>query len=397
MNKKITLISFSTPTFNNVRAASALPYHLIKGAKENKDIDFEIYSFNTNHIEAAGISKTEKELGVKIHLLKFPIFLTLILRFKLLFLRILMRYPLYTCLNIDKTTVKRITDSNPDLIWIYGEELARLAKLFPNHKRIVTMPDCESMYYYRMLAKQFATESLVQTMRYAYAYSQFKRMDRNFFSGNVKYHFVGSADVDFYKEINPDADAVFLRHPLYEVNADKKIKFHCPKIKLLFAGQYNLLCQNGSDAILEAMEKSPHLKEKYEIKFLGKGWEEWSRRFTDAGWVCSHTVFAPVYIDELQQHDIQINAIDIGTGTKGKVLDAISNGLLEIGTPVALENIAVKSREGCIVYHSVSEAIETLNDIPENIAKYEAMAECGRKNVLQAHSRKTIAKQFFNL
>ena len=37
MKKKIALISLSTPTFNNVRAASALPYHLIKGANEREE------------------------------------------------------------------------------------------------------------------------------------------------------------------------------------------------------------------------------------------------------------------------------------------------------------------------------------------------------------------------
>ena len=37
MNNKIVVVSLSTPTFNNVRAASALSYHLIKGYREMED------------------------------------------------------------------------------------------------------------------------------------------------------------------------------------------------------------------------------------------------------------------------------------------------------------------------------------------------------------------------
>lgn len=34
LNMRIILITLSTPTYNNVRVASALPYHLIMGGQE---------------------------------------------------------------------------------------------------------------------------------------------------------------------------------------------------------------------------------------------------------------------------------------------------------------------------------------------------------------------------
>lgn len=64
---RICLITLST---HNVRAASALPYHLIIGAKEQRDIDFEVYSYNINEIDVSRIAKVERALGVKIYLLK---------------------------------------------------------------------------------------------------------------------------------------------------------------------------------------------------------------------------------------------------------------------------------------------------------------------------------------
>ncbi len=393
--KKITLISLSTPTFNNVRAASALPYHLIKGAKECSETEFEIYSFNINNIDNKGIEQTEKELGVKILLLKLPKFIKWLFRLHLVFLRVLLKFPLYAYCRLDKETQKNISSYNPDVVWIYGEEIAGLAKLFPNKRRIVTMPDCESMYYHRLLAKRFASDSLLKILKYSYAYSQYRRIEKSVYVQGVLYHFVGKADRDFFKEINPEANAIFLPHPLYAYNGAKTIKFHCPKIKLLFAGRYDFYSCHGSDALLNGIIKSEALKTQYEITFLGKGWENWNKLLKDAGWTTQQIVFAPNYIEELQKHDIQINAIDVGTGTKGKVLDAISNGLLEFGTPYALENIAVTHNDSCILYKDIKEAIEILEKIPQKTTSYETMTEKGRQAVIACHSSKVIAKQLF--
>lgn len=393
--RKIALISLSTPTFNNVRAASALPYHLIKGAKECGETEFEIFSFNINNIDNKGIVQTEKELGVRIRLLKLPEFIKWLFRLHLIFLRVLLKFPLYAYLRIDKDTQKAISSSNPDVVWIYGEEIAGLAKLFPSNRRIVTMPDCESMYYHRLLAKGFASDSLLKILKYSYAYSQYRRLEKRVYSKGVLYHFVGKADRDFFKEINPEANAIFLPHPLYAYNEAKTIKFHRPKIKLLFAGRYDFYCCHGSDALLNGIIKSEVLKAQYEITFLGKGWENWNKLLNDAGWTAQQIVFAPDYIEELQKHDIQVNTIDIGTGTKGKVLDAISNGLLEFGTSYALENIAVTHNDSCILYKDITEAVGILEKIPQETTNYENMTEKGRQAVITCHSHKVIAQQLF--
>lgn len=396
---RIALISLSTPTFNNVRAASALPYHLILGAKENGECEVEVWSFNINNIDAEGILESERQLGAHIHILPMPFWYWWMFKVHLVFLRVLLRYPLLSYFKLDDEIIKQVETFKPDIVWIYGEELAGLAACFKGKKRIVTMPDCETMYYHRALTMNFLTEKLGQVLRYSFAYWQYRNMDRHNYAlatdfSEVTYHFVGKADAEFYRGINPSADSIFLRHPHYAWR-DKQIKFHAPKIRLLFAGRYDFYCQHGSDGLLSAMIAVKDLKEHYEVTFLGNGWDKWCSRLSSAGWTTHIVPFAPDYIEELQKHDIQINAIDLGTGTKGKVLDAISNGLLAIGTPYALENIAVESGESCIEYHSVDEAIDLLRDIPNNAGKYEQMAEKGRQQVLMGHSRKKIAAKLF--
>ena len=111
----------------------------------------------------------------------------------------------------------------------------------------------------------------------------------------------------------------------------------------------------------------------------------------------NHITFAPDYIEEICKHDIQITPITIGTGTKGKVLDALANGLLVIGTPYALENVAVKNRESCIEYQYPHEVISVLQDIPHNIQAYELMAKKGQQQVLREHARTKVAYELFGL
>lgn len=393
---KIILISLSTPTFNNIRAASALPYHLIKGyAGEGK---FEVYSYNINDIDSQGIEKAEKELDVKIHLLKRPWWMAWMFKLHMGVLRILLKHPYLSYLGLPQGIVREISDSRPDLIWFYGEELAGLARLFKGTKTVVTMPDCESMFYYRMLKLNWNTDSIAKTLKYAFAYWQYRNMEKAFFTPGVAYHFVGKEDADFYRSINPGADASFLPHPLYAYDEARTIAFHRPKVRLLFAGRYDYYCSHGTDELLQAFVRHcDKLKEHYEITFLGKGWSRWNAGLQKSGFTSRHVGFAPNYIEELQKHDIQINAIDVGTGTKGKVLDALSNGLLAFGTPLALENIGVRHGESCIMYQHAEEAIAHLLHLPEDVSRFEQIAFRGRQEVIRLHGSKTVAEALFRM
>ena len=103
------------------------------------------------------------------------------------------------------------------------------------------------------------------------------------------------------------------------------------------------------------------------------------------------------YIEEIRKHDIQLTPIAVGTGTKGKVLDALANGLLVVGTPFGLENIAVEDGVSCVEYHSNKELLFTLVDIPHNVERYEQMAEKGREAIFVEHGRRRISQQLIEL
>ena len=369
-----------------------MPYHLIKGAGDKAR--FEVWTYNINHISPAEVDETERALGVKIHVLHQPWWMTWMFRLHMAVLRMLLRYPYLHYLRLDDEARAEIRAFAPDKLWIYGEETAHLARLFPDIPCVVTMPDCESLHYHRLLGKDFATRSLSQIMRYAWAFWQYRCMERDMRHSHALFHFVGRQDAAFFREVCTEANAVFLHHPLY-AHRDKTIRFHQPKVRLLFAGRYDFYCRHGSDRLLEAMLAAADLKSAFEVTFLGKGWEAWADRLCKAGWTCHHIAFAPDYIEELQKHDIQVNAIDVGTGTKGKVLDAIANGLLEMGSPYALENIDVTDGDSCVLFHDADEAVAKLRDIHADVARYEAMAVKGRDAVLRAHDAAGCARELF--
>ena len=470
----LILVTLTTPASENIRGTSALPYHLM--AERNGNIDISIYTFNANALSDEKIKEVEKELNVSIKTMPLPKWYQWMFKFHLLILRVFLKYPFVNYLTLPQKYVDEIKFQNPDLIWVYGEELSQVVKQFPNTKRIQLGPDTESLYYYRMLGQRFVMKNPTDYWKCALMYRKYARMERDFCTdANFIYYAVGEEDIKFLKNLNPEVNAKFLRHPHYEVrdnfnkgrhhenfnenetHTDNKSinkKFHSPKIKLLIAGQYNLYMKQEADLLIEQIsvndnfnenrlhenfnvnlnfnkgddsnDKSKQinprnlcnqceipentktqstseapivhnsqLKKNYIITFLGKGWEKHVENLRKAGFEVNHIKFAPDYIEEICKHDIQITPIAIGTGTKGKVLDALANGLLVIGTTYALENIAVKHGESCIEYHHPTEVIDILNDIPNNLYKYERMAEAGRQAVLKYHNRRKISSELF--
>ena len=408
---KIILISILTPYKENYKGTSALPYHLMIhrnmfiGDKRNEEkadkVDIEIYTFNNNQLPKEKIIDTEIELGVKIHCIPLPYWYIWIFRLHLLFIRIFLKYPIHNYITVPQKIVKEINSKKPDGIWIYGEELSRVSKQLSRFCRVHTLPDCESLYYYRMLGKRFAMRNKMRFWRSVFMYPKFLNMEKQFdTSSNIHYHLVGEADVKFLKEIAPNIQAHFLRHPHYQLAEPAKIISFSSKIKLLIAGQYNLYMQQDVDELIDylcAAENRAELSEHYVITFLGKGWELHVDSLIKAEYEVYHTMFAPNYIDEIVKHDIQITPITIGTGTKGKVLDAIANGLLVIGSWHALENIAVEHSVSCLQYKVVKDVICMLKKIYLIPYQYETIAYKGRQAILEFHDRSHIAQQMYSL
>ena len=395
---RVILVTWNTPTQENVRGASALPFHLLTERKD--DVSVTVYSFNANQLSATEIADVEKQLQLQVSVVEMPRWYNWMTKMHLLFFRIFLPLPYLCYIRMTGNDARSIRENQPDLLWIYGEELLGVVEQFKDLKRVHLGPDTESLYYYRMMGRRFVMNNALNYWKCALMYRKYARMEREFPSDrNYTYLAVGEEDVRHLQQLNPNVNARFIRHPHYEVNSQFIIhnsQFHQPKIRLLIAGQYNLYMQQEADLLnAQFIINNAQLKDDYSITFLGKGWEKHVETLIEVGYEVNHIKFAPDYIEEICKHDIQLTPIAIGTGTKGKVLDALANGLLVIGTPYALENIAVEHGVSCIEYRQPQEVTDVLLDIPNNLQKYERMAEEGRRQVLQAHNRAALASQLF--
>lgn len=248
-----------------------------------------------------------------------------------------------------------------------------------------------------MLSKRFVTKNILSFIKNFWAYQQYRRLERDAFLQSAKYHFVGEKDRDFYQEINPAADAVFLRHPLYEFVSDLSKPIFSDPIKLLIAGRYDFYMQEAVDEALSAIsENADVLSGKYVLTFLGKGWEKWNAKLKAKGFITEVKTWVDDYAKELRLYDIQLTPIVVGTGTKGKVLDAISNGLLVIGTRWALENIDYENNGSAIEYSNADELVSILKDIPSNPNFYEQIACEGYNRIIKRHDKSLISHQLFD-
>lgn len=404
---RIAQISLFTPTATNFKGASALPYHLMKF--RNEDVELEVWTFNSNKCSAEQIAKSEEELDIKVHLVpasKIQKWLSPAI------VRLFLPYPFQYYLNIPEQIIVDVksylgNDTNNG-VWIYGEDLARHIAKFSEYKCVVTTPDCEAMYYYRMFAQKGVPTSWKYLFRYGLMYHRYAKMTSEFPKGkNIKYHLVGKEDTQFLKNINNGIDARFIRHPHYDIanpqllkgKIDSEIDLSC-KLRLLIAGRYDIYMRDAVDEAIRAMQAVAYqIRDKYHITFLGKGWEVCVQQLSDAGFSVENKSYVEDYVVEVSSHDIQLTPIFVGTGTKGKVLDAFANGLMVMGTLRALENIAVESAISCVQYENSEELESWLLTLADGDGKQrvKAIAKVGHEAVLKEHGREKIAKEFFRL
>jgi hypothetical protein len=393
---KVVYITNITPTPDNYKAASALPYHILKYRPAG--VEIEAYFFNRNGVSGEKIREIGKDLNMSIKMVESPVWLKWMFKLHLTYLKNFLPYPFEYYVRLPKSVVAEIKQKKPDAIWIWNDNFSYTAKQFPEFRRLLSMPDSVTLYYHRLIGDGLLFGSFYRMMGNCIQYYKNIKMEREYpADDNISYHLVGEVDRQFLLKINPKLNVHFIHHPHYNVSDKKVIKFSQPKIKLLVAGKYDLYMKTGFDAILPYLCSCEDLAEHYSITFLGNGWDFAAERLKKAGYEAQRLGYVDVYLDEIIKYDIQLTPISVGTGTKGKVLDAIANGLLEIGTPYALENVAVEAGKGCLIYNNPEQLVGYLQDIYSNATKYEAMALYGMNELRKNHDRAKVALEVVKL
>lgn len=392
---KLLLVTAYVPTAGNYRGISALEYHLLKHRPKN--IEVSIVCYNENQCSRDLIKKTEKELDVAIFILNESKMEKIINRYHKIgrvLSYILPRNTKVYSYNKHEL-VQVINKENPNWVWLYPFFYTDVAKCCPNIPFILTGCDCNSLFYHRWIKLVSARVSQFKLAKLKYIFNQLKRTERSYTATNIRVHFVGKEDVNFYKSHTGSTNAFFVPHPHYELK-NKTIGLAEGKLNVLWAGSNDFYMKDDAAKVISALLDN-NVNQKIKLTFLGNGWSNTVTKLQTAGYECNAVIWVDDYISEIIKYDIQITPISLGTGTKGKVLDAIANGLLCVGSCYAFENIAVEHMDSCVMYNSPAEVPCILTDIYSNRSKYETMASKGRERIRNFHNPKYCAELFFKL
>ena len=393
---RIFLFTSFTPTKDNYRGPSAMMYHFFKSRPHNTKI--LIFTTNSNQVPFSQIKSVEKELDAKIVVLKDTLYNYFHRREKFQELRLKLGIDKgYNISNyrLSSNSLKIIKEFNPDFVWVYGEAFTEVIKQLVNYKLLVAGYDCFALHYSRLLKDAYC---FCKENYYKKALRKYKiAITRELALKNIpcKYFDVGIEDRDMFETITGRKDALFYPHPHYDV-LSKEINFEKSKLSILISGKLDEYTWSAAHELQFVLMEHPELSTKFSFSFLGKGWDEIASSLEKCGYEVNVKKWVDIYADEIVKHDIQVFPISVGSGTKGKVLDALSMGLLSIGTEIAMENIYVKDKKSCFIYKRAEDIVAILNDIFDNRRLASVIAENGRKSVLKWHNPTRIFRKICN-
>lgn len=393
--KKILLITTITPTLDNYNGPSALLFHLLK--QRPNDIDLEIISTNQNKVDTKHKAEIENELKTQIQFLKKDLFNRLRTSNKInrliKFIGIKHKLPIDSYYKLPPNIIQNIHKQIPDLIWLYPHSLISVAKQLRQYKILVTGPDCSSLHYSRVLRDSYTfykkkyQEDINKLSQKIVLEQEWGKLN------NSIMHLVGMTDTDYFNTININTNykAYFFPHPHYSLT-DKKISLNKDIIKIIITGKFDLYTYSDINSLINEIikDKNNIIKENYEFTFLGKSWIDIHNKLQEKGFKTNLTTWVDNYINFIKDFDIQIFPISIGSGTKGKVLDALSTGLLCIGSKYAFENTAIMPNQSCLIYKNTIEILDFLEEILLDRNRFEKIAVQGKENIRKEHNPSII-------
>lgn len=388
----IVLITQITPTEDNFNGPSALMYHLL--LHRASDISVCIFTTNSNQVTDQEIDSIARKMNAKIEVFSTKKKSRLFAKQKVahIFAKLKgeIEIPVRYTEKLPFWVLDKIQSIKPDLIWLYPHNCLGFIQQLDGYKMVVTGPDCASLHLSRALRDSFLFRNNAHV---SLSWNELiLNYERELAKKQVVIHLVGQTDVDYFRCLSGNDNAVFFPHPHYNL-ANKVIDLqNRSKIKVVLSGKPDIYTNTDVNEfmclLLTSIDKL--LKDRFEYTFLGKMWTPYVDKLVGAGYEVKQIGWVDNYIESLAEYDVQIFPISVGSGTKGKVLDALSTGLVCIGSDYAFENIAVEDGESCCVYKRCIEILDFLKKIAECPSEYEKMADLGRKQVRLYHNLEMI-------
>lgn len=395
---KIVFFSPLLPTPDNLNGASALMFHLLK--YRDYHIELMIISTNANRANSELIDHVSKELNADIYIEPRSLTNKIRMYSKLndvlnIFRKNPVGYEAYY--KLSHRCFTKIHVYSPDLIWLYPCTYLGVANQLRDYKLLVSGCDCDALHISRLLRDSYVFDNRTEKQelkKYRMRIDSIKSWNSR---PNSYIYLVGKTDEEYFKTIAPNANVKFFQHPHYNL-IDKDISFRKDKMKVLVSGKFDVYTYSDSKEMVDALCASTNrlIRKSFDFVFLGKGWDKHIEKLQNAGFSVRHQGWVEDYVTFISDFDVQLFPISVGTGTKGKVLDALSTGILCVGSQYAFENIAVKPTESCLLYKNAAEIPSILEDVFLKKEHYENVAKNGRVNIRKYHNPSIILTDILN-
>jgi hypothetical protein len=399
---RVALITVFPPLEDNHNAPNSLPYQLILNRPSNVEIDIFYYEQEGVSSDSIDFSFSKLRLNKVTNLsnAKKSFFDTFRIKlFSKFNVRSNKKIPPVTFSFFPiSSVIRELKKTNYDVIWLYPIWLCNWIPYLKESNLIISGMDSTKLFYERCVNLSLAKTD-TEKASFIESDALAKNLELMVASSNIPVHMVGIKDAECFNFITSTNLAFYTPHPYNSVlNRSNSIRFLKAKLNLLISGDANSIYQYWElKKFIDLMvENSKLFNLNYKINFLGYGFEKYVEKLEKADFEVAFVNRVENLPEYLEEMDLQVFPLDVGTGTKGKVLHALASGTLGIGTDFAFENIHANDLLKQLTYKNSSQLNELLQDIPFKREYYQEIAKEITKLVVINHDQRACSIKFWN-
>jgi glycosyltransferase involved in cell wall biosynthesis len=341
-------------------------------------------------------------------------------------LRVLAIYPLQSGLSLQLKRVWHLMLGNPPSVarWSsrdFGKAVERaleslsydlvhcdwlnLAQYWPTLAGIPSLlseTDATSMYYHRIASE---ATNVVRRYLHLFVAHRLRRYESRVFPNFDAIHVVSRVDLEYLQERNPGTwlqlieiavDSRFLEIPMEgpdELSRRRKAPVLFSSGLLCVPGIADPLCQFINNELKQVRRVFPNLR--YII--IGRGASKEALSVFAQESSVHFTPWVDDYAVSLAAADVVLFLDRTGSGIKNRVLQALAAGRAVVGTPVALEGLAISDRVHACVCDSPSQIAETVVELLRDSEFRLRLGMEARRLVQQLYTKEAIGSRWHRL
>ncbi len=399
---RVAVISAFPPVSDNYKAPNSLPFQLLKYRPNNVNVD--LFYFKQIEVKPDVIKSSFAQLNLSSsHEINSSSY-SYLDKIKYFFNRFINRNEIKNFPGVVQSflppnkIIKQIKEGNYDLVWLYPNWMYYWIEPLKSIPTVISGMDAASLHYIRCIDLKLAKD-VQELNEMNLAYKNYRNLEGSTAMMKIPVHMVGKMDAEFYNNNSDSNLAYFIPHPHNELSSENiNLLATSRKLELIITGQVeSIYIRFELDRVIDMfVDNAEDFKKYYNLNFVGPGFENISEKLLKLGYQVKFDAWVDDFAKTLSLMHIQLFPIDVGTGSKGKVLHALASGLLGIGTELAFENIEANSGIDYLIYKNTEELKGHLLSLVNNQKYYADIAVSGKLNIRKNHSPKITSTLFWN-